>query len=90
MQKKLYRSVTDRKISGVCGGIAEFFGIDSTIVRLIFVCCVIFVGTGLLAYIICALVIPENPVSNPPYTYNDNNPYNGNPNDGNPNNGDYR
>ncbi len=56
--KKLYKSSTDRKICGVCGGIAEYFGIDSTVVRLIFV---IFglVSVGVLFYIIAALLMPS-------------------------------
>ena len=61
MEKKLYRSNTDKKISGVCGGIAEYFGIDSTIVRLLLAAFVLFAGTGVLAYIVCAFVIPERP-----------------------------
>lgn len=61
MKKKLYRSVTDKKLAGVCGGVAEYFGIDSTIVRLIFAALVIFAGTGVLAYILCALIIPTAP-----------------------------
>lgn len=59
--KKLYKSDVDRKLCGVCGGIAEYFGIDSTIVRLIWVVLVVFFGTGILAYIISALVIPDYP-----------------------------
>ncbi len=58
MKKKLYKSNTDKKICGVCGGIAEYFGIDSTIVRLILVLAVLFAGTGVLAYIIAAIVMP--------------------------------
>ncbi|MBE7047520.1 MAG: PspC domain-containing protein [Ruminococcaceae bacterium] len=57
--KKLYKSATDKKIAGVCGGIAEYLNIDSTIVRLIWVFFAIFVGAGLLAYIIAALVMPK-------------------------------
>ena len=53
--KKLFRSSTDRKICGVCGGIAEYFNIDSTLVLL---SCLAF-GTGVLAYIIAAIVMPE-------------------------------
>ena len=60
MQKKLYRSVTDKKLAGVCGGIAEYFGIDSTLVRLGWALLTLF-GPGILAYIICALIIPEKP-----------------------------
>ena len=59
--KKLYKSDVDRKLCGVCGGIAEYFGIDSTIVRLIWVVLVVFFGTGILVYIIAALVIPDYP-----------------------------
>ena len=66
MQKKLYRSETDKKIAGVCGGIAAYFGIDSTIVRLIWVLAVVFAGVGLLAYIIAALVMPVEPAGGQP------------------------
>lgn len=59
--KKLYKSDVDRKLCGVCGGIAEYLGIDSTIVRLIWVVLVVFFGTGILAYIIATLVIPDYP-----------------------------
>lgn len=59
--KKLYKSDVDRKLCGVCGGIAEYLGIDSTIVRLIWVVLVVLFGTGILAYIISALVIPDYP-----------------------------
>ena len=61
MQKKLFRSKTDRKVCGVCGGLAEYFDIDSTLIRLVCVLAVLFVGCGLLAYIVAALVIPEQP-----------------------------
>lgn len=60
--KKLYKSRFDRKISGVCGGIAEYFNIDSTIIRLIWaLASLASVGTGVVIYIIAALLIPENP-----------------------------
>ena len=61
MEKKLYRSRTDKKICGVCGGLAKDLGMDATVVRLILVLITLFVGAGLLAYIIAALVIPEEP-----------------------------
>lgn len=61
MYKKLYRSVTDKMIGGVCGGIAEYFEIDPVIVRLIFVLAVIFGGSGILAYIILWIIIPQKP-----------------------------
>ncbi len=57
--KKLYKSQTDRKICGVCGGIAEYLGIDSTIVRLIWVLFILCFGTGILAYFLFALVMPD-------------------------------
>ena len=56
--RKLVKS-QDRKICGVCGGIAEYFGIDPTIVRLVCALAVLFAGTGVLTYIIAALLIPE-------------------------------
>ena len=60
--KKLYRSNTDRKLCGVCGGFAEYFDLDPTIIRLIFVFLTLFGGGGLLIYLICALVIPKSPI----------------------------
>lgn len=57
--KKLYRSNTDKMIAGVCGGIGEYFNIDSTLVRLawaIFCCCG---GAGIIAYILAAVIIPR-------------------------------
>ncbi len=61
MEKKLYRSIEEKKIAGVCGGIAEYFHIDPTIIRLIWAAVCLFAGTGVLAYIVCALIIPEKP-----------------------------
>ena len=62
MTKKLYRSATDKKLGGVCGGIAEYFEIDSTLVRLAWVLFTLFVGAGLLGYVIALLVMPNPPV----------------------------
>ena len=59
MKKKLTRSKTDRKILGVCGGIAEYFDIDSTLVRVGWILMTLFRGLGVLAYLICALAMPE-------------------------------
>ena len=61
MEKKLYRSRTDKKLAGVCGGIAAYANFDVSVVRLIAVLIALCAGGGLLAYIICALVIPEEP-----------------------------
>ena len=60
MQKKLYRSKTDRTIAGVCAGVAEYLNIDVTVVRVLWALVAIF-WAGLLAYIVCAIVIPEKP-----------------------------
>ena len=60
--KKLYRSSSEFVFAGVCGGIAEYFKIDPVIVRLAFVFVTLFsAGTGILAYIIAAFVIPASP-----------------------------
>lgn len=56
--KRLTKSY-DRKLCGVCGGFAEYFNIDPTLVRLVWLLFVLCVGTGLLAYIIAAIVMPE-------------------------------
>ena len=58
MKKKLFKSQTDKKLCGVCGGIAEYFDIDSTLVRLALVAFTLLGGSGILAYIIAAIVIP--------------------------------
>ena len=60
MNKRLTKSNTDKKICGVCGGLAEYFGVDSTWVRLAAVVLVLGWGSGLLAYIVAALVMPED------------------------------
>ena len=61
MSKQLYRSRTSRKIAGVCGGLGEYMNLDPTVVRLIWVLLFFFAGVGILAYLIAALIIPENP-----------------------------
>ena len=57
--KKLYRSRKDRWLAGICGGIAEYFALDPTLIRVLFVLFSLFAGGGILAYIILWLVIPE-------------------------------
>ncbi len=57
----MYRSRVDRKIAGVCGGIAEFFGIDSSLVRIGFVVLFVLGGGGALIYLIAALILDNNP-----------------------------
>ena len=60
-EKKLYKSSTDKKLAGVCGGIAEYFNIDSTLLRLGWVVFSLLGGSGLLAYIIAAIIMPDRP-----------------------------
>jgi len=57
--KKLYKSEKDRKLFGVCGGIAEYFRVDSTLIRLCWVFLVCFFGAGILAYILAAIIMPN-------------------------------
>ena len=58
--KRLYRSVDDRMIAGVCGGIADYFDIDPSLVRLLFVFGFFVTGSGLLwAYLIMMIIVPE-------------------------------
>ncbi len=59
--KKLYRSNVDNKLCGVCGGIGEYFELDPTIIRLLWVIFTFCGGAGLLAYIIAALIMPKQP-----------------------------
>ena len=61
MEKKLYKSNDNKMIDGVCGGIAEYFNIDSTVVRLIAVILVFGFGTGILAYLAAALIMSDEP-----------------------------
>ena len=59
MNKKLYKNKAQGKICGVCAGIAVFFEIDVTIIRILWLVAVFAVGTGLLAYLACAIVMPD-------------------------------
>lgn len=62
MEKKIYKSEKNKVLTGTCGGIGEYFNIDPTIVRLIFVVALVFGGSSIIIYIIAALVIPNSPV----------------------------
>lgn len=61
MAKKLYRSQSDRIIAGICGGLAEHFDIDSTVIRLIFILIMVLGGSGLFVYLFLWLLIPQGP-----------------------------
>ena len=58
MQKRLYKIEEEKKLCGVCGGIAEYFNIDPTVVRLLWVFLVLCAGTGILAYFVAAIIMP--------------------------------
>ena len=59
MRKRLYKSSVDRKLCGVCGGVAAYFDLDPTLVRLAWVVFTLLGGSGILAYIIAAIVMPD-------------------------------
>ena len=62
MEKKLYKSKTDKKVDGVCGGIAKYLNVDPTMVRVVWACVTLFsAGLGILAYLACAVIIPVEP-----------------------------
>ena len=61
-EKKLYKSSKERVFCGVCGGLAEYFGIDVSLIRLAWILFTCLGGSGLLAYIIAAIVIPSEKI----------------------------
>ena len=62
MNKKLYKSEDNKVLCGVCGGLGEFLGIDPTIIRLIWVVLAFAAGSGLLIYLLAAVIIPRRPL----------------------------
>lgn len=64
-RKRLVRSTNDRKIAGVCAGIADYFDIDTTLVRVLWLLAFFCAGTGLLAYAILWIAVPEGPTGLP-------------------------
>ena len=63
MQKKLYRSATDKKLAGVCGGVAKCLNMDPTVIRVLWAIISLFAFVGVVAYILCAFIIPEEPTN---------------------------
>ena len=61
MKRKLYRSLRDRQLAGVCGGLASYLGVDSTIARLLFLLLALAGGPGVLIYLVMAVVVPVEP-----------------------------
>ena len=70
MKKRLTKSNSNKVIAGVCGGLAEFFGIDVTLVRIGWILFTFFGGSGIIAYIICAIIMPKAPAE-----YHSDNPH---------------
>ena len=61
MKKRLYKDHKNEKLCGVCSGIANYFNLDPTIVRLALVAFSLLGGSGVLAYIVCIIIIPDEP-----------------------------
>ncbi len=61
MEKRLYKIGTGKMVDGVCGGIAQYFGLDPTLVRLAWIVFTAMGGSGIVAYILCAAIFPREP-----------------------------
>ena len=61
MEKKLYKSNTDKKLDGVCAGVAEYLNMDATVIRLVWALLTVMGGSGILLYIIAAIIMPRKP-----------------------------
>jgi phage shock protein PspC (stress-responsive transcriptional regulator) len=59
--RKLYRSRTDRKLAGVCGGLAQYLNADPTLIRVLFVVLALLGGPGLVIYLVLWIIVPEEP-----------------------------
>jgi phage shock protein C len=70
--KRLYRSRRDGLIAGVCGGLAEYFDVDPSLVRLVFILATFLGGVGLIVYIVAWLIVPENPEQSPTASFEKN------------------
>jgi phage shock protein C len=57
--RKLYRSRNQRMLAGVCGGLAEYFNVDATLIRVLFLGLAVFGGTGLVIYVVMWLIVPD-------------------------------
>ncbi len=62
MRGKLYKSEDNRVLCGVCGGLGEYLGIDPTIIRIVWAIMIFFAGSGLLLYLLAAIIIPREPI----------------------------
>jgi phage shock protein C len=59
--RKLYRSRTDRKLAGVCGGLAQYFNLDATLIRVLFIVLAVLGGSGLVIYLAIWIIVPNEP-----------------------------
>jgi phage shock protein C len=59
--RKLYRSRTDRKLAGVCGGLAQYFNLDATLIRVLFIVLAVLGGAGLVIYLAMWIIVPNDP-----------------------------
>ena len=59
--RKLYRSRSNRKVAGVCGGLAEYFNLDATLIRILFVVLAVLGGSGLVLYLAMWIIVPKEP-----------------------------
>ena len=59
--RKLYRSRTNRQVAGVCGGLAEYFSIDATLIRVLFVVLAVLGGSGIMLYLALWIIVPREP-----------------------------
>ena len=59
--RKLYRSKTNRQLAGVCGGLAEYFNLDATLMRVLFVVLAVLGGSGIILYIALWIIVPREP-----------------------------
>ena len=59
--RKLYRSTTNRQLAGVCGGLAEYFNLDATLIRVLFVLLAVLGGSGVVLYVAMWIIVPKQP-----------------------------
>ena len=57
--RKLYRSQSQRMIAGVCGGLADYFNVDATLIRVLFLLLTVFGGSGLVIYVVMCIIVPD-------------------------------
>lgn len=61
--RKLYRSRTNRQVAGVCGGLGQYFNVDVTLIRVLFIVLAVFGGAGILIYVAMWIIVPREPLA---------------------------